>query len=370
VTTNDPTIGKAPMPPTRVAIVGCGYWGANYVRVFGELPDAEVRYVCDQSRARLNEIRRRKPDVVTLSDAREAIDAPDVDAVVIATEASSHYDLVRSCLDAGKDVLVEKPLATTGDRADELVNLADECGLLLMVGHTFLYNAGVRLLKELTASPAFGRLYYLYAQRTSLGPVRRDVNAIWDLAPHDIAIFNYVLDSLPESVSAVGARLLHNAREDVGFIALEYPSGVVAHIHVSWTDPSKVRQVVAVGSDQRIVFNDLDALERVRVFEKGVRVQTDDPSLNFGELQLLVRDGAIVSPAIGSVVEPLKHQSGHFLHCVRRGERPLTDARQGRDVVRIIEAIDRSLARRGAPERVEIPAAANASRESYARAVR
>jgi len=340
---------------TGVAIIGCGYWGINYIRVFRELPDSQVLYVCDRSPERLDEIARRYPEIVPVVDAHEAIEAPDVDAVVIATEATNHFALVRHSLEAGKDVLVEKPLSTTIEQATELIGIADEAGAVLFVGHTFLYNAGVRKLKELAQSPDFGRLYYLYSRRTSLGPIRRDVNAIWDLAPHDISIFNYLLDSRPEWVSAVGARVLRNAREDVGFVALEYPNGIVAHLHISWTDPSKVREVVVVGSDKRIVFNDLDAFERVRVFEKGVKVDGDEIDLNFGEFQFLVRDGDIISPAIDSVIEPLKHQCGHFLHCIRRGETPFTDGRQGRDIVRVMAAIDQSVERRGVPQRIEWP---------------
>jgi predicted dehydrogenase len=359
---NRPIRHRAPFTPTGVAIIGCGYWGINYIRVFRELPDSQVRYVCDRSPERLEEIHKRYPEIVPVVDAHEAIEAPDVSAVVIATEATNHFELVRDSLEAGKNVLVEKPLSTSVDQATELITLADEVGSVLFVGHTFLYNPGVRKLKELTQSADFGRLYYLYSRRTSLGPIRRDVNAIWDLAPHDVSIFNYLLDSRPQWVSAVGARVLRNAREDVGFVALEYPNGIVAHIHVSWTDPSKVREVVVVGSDKRIVFNDLDAFERVRVFEKGVKVDEDDVDLNFGEFQFLVRDGDIISPTIPSVIEPLKHQCGHFLHCIRRGEVPLTNGWQGRDIVRVMAAIDESVASHGVPRRIEWPEYAEVER--------
>lgn len=331
--------------PTGVAIVGCGYWGMNYVRVFGEMPDARVLAVCDPRQSRLDEVQRRYPDIMATTDLDDVLGFDGVEAVVISTNADTHYDLAKRTLDAGKHVLVEKPLTTRSEESEDLIQLAEDRNLLLLVGHTFLYNGGVRKVKEYMDEQ---HVYYLYARRTSLGPIRLDVNAIWDLAPHDVAIFNYLLDSKPEVVSAVGAKVLHNHREDVGFISLTYPGGVVGHIHVSWADPNKTREVVAVCRDQRIVFNDLDPLERVRVFNKGVRIEPLEEPLSFGEYAFHLRDGDITSPAI-PVSEPLKNQSGHFLHCVRRGEIAFTDAGQGLAVVRVMEAIDESVAQRGAP---------------------
>ena len=195
-----------------------------------------------------------------------------------------------------------------------------------------------------------GEIYYLYSQRTNLGPIRGDVNALWDLATHDVAIFEYLLERTPEWVSAVATNVLRSEHEDVGFVTLGYPDGVVAHVHASWADPSKVREVVVVGSDRRVVFNDLDPLERVRVYDKGVRAKSagNGNSNGFGNYHLLVRDGAIHSPVV-PVSEPLKMQSGHFLHCIRRGEPPLTSGELGRNVVRVMEAVDRSIAGHGAP---------------------
>ncbi len=336
--------GALPRKPTGIAIVGCGYWGMNYVRVFSEMPDARVQVVCDPRKARLEEIQRRYPDIVVATELDDALDH-DIDAVVISTNARTHYDLTRRSLNAGKHVLVEKPLTTRVEDAEELIQLCERRNLLLLVGHTFLYNAGVRKVKEYVDAQ---HVYYLYARRTSLGPIRHDVNAIWDLAPHDVAIFNFLLQSKPDVVSAVGARVLDNHRQDVGFISLTYPGDIVGHIHVSWADPNKMREVVAVCRDQRIVFNDLDPLERVRVFNKGVKVEPLEEPLSFGEYAFQLRDGDITSPAI-PVSEPLKNQSGHFLHCIRRGEIAFTDAGQGLAVVRVMEAIDDSVAEHGAP---------------------
>jgi predicted dehydrogenase len=340
-----------------IAIVGCGYWGMNYVRVFEELGSSEVRVVCDERPARLAEVRRRFPGITVTTDVEEALDIPGVDAVVICTEASSHIGVGTRALAAGKHILVEKPLATTLRDADELIALADSHGAVLLVGHTFLYNPGVRKVKEYVDDSYLGNLYYLYARRTNLGPIRDDVNAVWDLAPHDIAIFNYLLESEPEWVSAVGARVLRSSQEDVGFISLGYPNGVVGHIHVSWAEPNKVREVVVVGSDRRIVFNDLDALERVRVFDKGVRLVSSPEATTFGEFQFLLRDGDILSPALPPG-EPLKNQCEHFLDCIRHGEEPFTSGLHGRSIVSTMEAIERSIASNGVPVTVREPALA------------
>jgi predicted dehydrogenase len=330
-----------PAPPTRVAVVGFGYWGVNYVRVFNEMPDASLAVVCDADVDRLSEVKRRLTHVEVSDDFERILDDPTIDAVVVATPATTHFDLTKRALAAGKHVLVEKPLTTESATAAELVELSEQQGRLLMVGHTFLYNEGLRVAKQFVEHG----VYYLYARRTCLGPIRNDVNAAWDLATHDVSIFNFLLDAEPQWVTAVGAKVLRHGHEDVSFITLGYPNGVVGHIHVSWADPSKVREVVIVCRDRRVVFNDMDSLERVRVFERGV--ERDTGPLGFGE-QLLLRDGDILSPAIDAR-EPLKAQCGHFLHCIRRGQTLRTDARQGLAVVRVIEAVNRSMELAGAP---------------------
>ncbi|MFO7166409.1 MAG: Gfo/Idh/MocA family oxidoreductase [Chloroflexota bacterium] len=330
-----------------VAIIGSGYWGVNHVRVFNELPDARVVAICDQNYERLQEVGRRFQQVTLTTELDDVLQMPGVDAVVVCTGATSHYAIARRSLLAGKHVLVEKPLTTGVAEGEELVELAAMRGLILMVGHTFLYNAGVRKIKEYISLGDVGQVYYLYATRTNLGPIRTDVSALWDLAPHDISIFNYLLDSLPVWVSAVGMRVLRNSRDDVGFISLGYPNGVVGHIHVSWANPNKVREVVVVGSNERIVFDDISTTERVRVFEKGV-TSVEREASSFGEHQLLMRDGAIIIPKI-EASEPLKNECAHFLECVLTGCQPLTSGREGVEVVQVMEAIDRSVAAHGAP---------------------
>ena len=211
-------------------------------------------------------------------------------------------------------------------------------------------------------------MYYLYSRRTNLGPIRQDVNAVWDLASHDVAIFDYLLGSRPLWVSAIAARVLRSEREDVSFISLGYEDGLVAHIHVSWAEPHRVREVVVVGSDQRIAFNDLDPLEQVRVYDKGVAPAEKLEPGGFGNHRFRVRDGAIISPLV-PVIEPLKMQSGHFLHCIRRGEKPLTGGRLGRDVVLVMEAVDESVANMSSP--IALPAEEHRTEKPrHARAVR
>jgi predicted dehydrogenase len=347
-----PELSKNPegSAPVGVAIIGCGYWGMNYVRIFSELLDARVIAVCDQSPDRLQEVARRFPDVFLTTQVDIAATRPGVDAVVVCTEATTHYALARRLLLAGKHILVEKPLTTTATDAQKLIDLAESNSTILMVGHTFIFNAGVRKVKEIVQK-GNGLVYYLYARRTNLGPIRRDVSALWDLAPHDIAIFNYVLDSTPLWVSAVGGKVLGNCRDDVGFISLGYPGNVIAHVHVSWADPDKAREVVVVKSDKRIVFNDLNGTEQVRVFEKGVSPIEQEP-LNYGEFRFQIRDGDIISPRI-EPVEPLKSQCRHFLECVRTGKRPISSGIEGRDVVRVLEAVNRSVECKGLQIEIE-----------------
>jgi len=311
--------------PTGIAVIGCGYWGMNYVRIFNELTESRVAAVCEQSPERLKEVARRFPNVYLTTQIDDVLSQPDVHAVVVCTEASSHYNVARRLLSAGKHLLVEKPLTTTSRDAENLIELADSHSVTLMVGHTFIFNAGIRKVKEYVKQDT-GRVYYLYARRTNLGPIRRDVNALWDLAPHDIAIFNYLLDATPEWVSAVGGKVLGNSRDDVGFVSLGYPGNVLAHVHVSWADPDKAREVVVVKSDRRILFNDLNGVEQVRVFEKGVSCVEE---------------------------EPLKSQCRHFLECVRTGKRPVSSGVAGRDVVRVLEGINRSMECKGLQVSVE-----------------
>jgi predicted dehydrogenase len=270
----------------------------------------------------------------------------DIDAVVIATQATTHEALVRAALNSGRDVLVEKPMSLRAEGCAELCDRADAAGRVLMVGYTFLYNAGVRKMKQMMAPEQFGQPYYLHATRTNLGPIRQDVNVAWDLSPHDIAIFNYLLDDRPLWASAIGTRVLKTNREDIAFATLGYRDDIIGNIHVSWADPNKVREVVAVGSRRRVVFNDLNDVERVRVYERGVAAG-DAVADSYGEFKLLVRDGDIISPKV-EPSEPLKNQCAEFVEAIASGRAPVSSGRFGVDVVRTLAAVEASMRQRGA----------------------
>ena len=333
--------------PVRIALIGFGYWGPNYARVLAELPGAELVVVCDPNPERLSLVGSRHRAVQRCSRVDEVFARDDVDAVVIATPASTHAALVREGLEHGRHVLVEKPMALDVAACAALCELSTAANRVLMVGYTFLYNAGVRKMKECMGPEPFGQMYYLHATRTNLGPIRQDVNAVWDLAPHDVAIFNYLLDEQPVWASAIGTRVLRTDRDDIAFATLGYKNDVVGNIHVSWADPNKVREVVAVGSRRRIVFNDLNDVERVRVFERGVSVVSETIADSYGEFKLLVRDGDIVSPKI-EPSEPLKNQCAEFVDAVRSGRTPIASCRFGLGVIRTLTAIESSMRSRGA----------------------
>jgi predicted dehydrogenase len=334
------------LPPVRLALIGFGYWGPNYARVLSELPGAELTAICDQRPDRLEVVRQRHRAVAACASLDQLFARNDVDAVVIATQAATHEALVRWALDSGRHVLVEKPMSLSAEGCVELCDRADAAGRLLMVGYTFLYNAGVRKMKEMMLPAQFGQPYYLHATRTNLGPIRQDVNAAWDLAPHDIAIFNYLLDDRPLWASAIGTRVLKTNREDIAFATLGYRDEIIGNIHVSWADPNKVREVVAVGSRRRVVFDDLNDVERVRVYERGVAAG-DAVADSYGEFKLLVRDGDIISPKV-EPSEPLKNQCADIVAATAGGKPPLSSGRFGVDVVRTLAAIESSMRLRGA----------------------
>jgi len=328
-----------------IGVIGCGYWGKHYVRIFQELPQTQVVQASDLQDESLRIIHKFHPTVGLTRDYRELIKDQSIDAVIVCTPATNHYEIAKECMQAGKDVLVEKPLATTVKEAEDLVELSQKHKRTLMVGHTFLYNSGVRKVRECIVSGGTGTIYYLDATRTNLGPIRDDVNALWDLAPHDISIFNYLLGDKPYAASATGACFLDSEREDVVFVTLMYPNDIVGHMHVSWLDPNKVRQVTVVGSCQRIVFDDLSTVDRVRIFEKGVRAEpVAEPQEidTYGEFRLRVHDGDIISPRI-ETNEPLKEMCAHFIECLQTGATPITSGVDGLDVVKVLVTIDEAL---------------------------
>lgn len=329
----------------KICLIGFGHWGPNYLRVFSEIDGCQVVACCEVDPARLQKSGRLNGRIKLSSDPIKLIDDPEVDAVVVATPAKTHYEIAKLSLMCGKHLLVEKPLALSVDDAEELVEFAEDSGLVLMVGHTFLYHKAIRKVKNYIDGGDAGRIYYLQSTRTHMGLIRADVGAVWDLAPHDISIFNYLLGETPCEVSAVAATYL-NGHEDVAFATFSYPSGALANLHVSWLNSNKVRALEVIGSMARIVFDDIDNLEKVRLFQKGVSL--GDGYSNFGEFQYLLRDGDIISPKI-DLVEPLKDQCSDFLRCIQNGAKPLSDGKSGLEVIRALEAAQRSMRGKGSP---------------------
>ncbi len=324
----------------RIGIIGCGHWGANYLRIFTQLKDSEALVCCDLLQENLEDVKKHYNQIELTTNFSKLLQNPHIDAAVIATPAKTHYKIARQALLAGKHVLVEKPLSLLYEESKKLVDLAKKKKRVLMVGHTFLFNPAVRMLKEYIRKGSLGEIYYLHATRTHLGLIRNDVNASWDLVPHDISIFSYLLDQVPMSVSALGGSFLRKPRHDVVFINLIYPKGIIANIHASWADSNKVREIQVIGSRARIVFDDLNNLEKVKLYKKGVSV--DKSYVNYGEFQLLLRDGDILSPKIDPQ-EPLRLQCQHFLKCIKKNKQPFTDGENGAQVVKVMNAIDKSL---------------------------
>ena len=336
----------------KVAAVGCGYWGPNVIRNLDALPGFDLGWICDGDPARLRPVAARYPTARATTSIDDLLDDPSVDAIYLATPVSTHYDLVRRSLLVGKHVLVEKPLATTIEQADELAGLAAVNRLTLMVGHTFVFSPPVRKVKELIDGGLIGPIYYVETTRVNLGLFQKDVSVLWDLGPHDVSILVYWLDEVPVQVSARGRSFVGETLEDVAFLTLEFPSGILAQIQISWLAPSKLRRTSVVGSQRMIVYDDLEPVEKVKVFDRGV----DRQPASFGEFQLTYRSGDILSPRLDTT-EPLSIECAHFLECIQTGRTPDTNAQHGLDIVRVIHAAERSLRNGGAPQSIHGAAA-------------
>jgi len=336
--------------PIRVAVAGIGAWGANYLRVFQSLEGAELVGCADPDPKMLRRVARQLRGVPAWPDYRMMLSAVRPDAVVVATPATSHVRVVAQALAAGADVLVEKPLATSSEAARSLVALAARARKLLMVGHIFHYHAALARLHAMIRRGDLGQLRYLYSVRTNLGPIRGDVNVLWDLAPHDVAIQLMLTGVVPTSVSATGQSYLRSGIADVGFGTLFFPrQRIIGHLQVSWLDPHKVRGLTVIGSRKMAVFDDVDTQTPLRLYDRGV--MRDKVFDDFGQFHLMLRDGDIHIPRV-AVEEPLRAECAHFLECVRKRRRPITDGQFGLDVVRVLEALDRSLRAHGRPVRV------------------
>ncbi len=334
------------MKPVRVAVVGAGYWGPNLIRNFVRCPQAEVVAVCDRDETRLRQVLSSYPAIEPLTDAGDLLVRDDIDAVAIATPVASHYSIGMALLEAGKHLLVEKPLAASVRDAERMVALAKANNLTLMVDHTYVYSGPVRKIKELVDSGRLGELYFIDSVRINLGLFQHDINVLWDLAPHDLSIMDFVLGRLPKSVSAFGACHADNENqiEDVAYMNLDFGDGLVASFHVNWLSPVKVRHFIVGGSNQSVVYNDLDPDEKIKVYDRGIEIN-HDPEQRRGVL-VGYRTGDVWSPHLVSE-EPLQSMVCHFAECVSSGAEPLTSGEAGLRVVRMLEAAQNSIKAQG-----------------------
>ena len=330
------------MSPLRVGVIGFGYWGPNVVRNLYALEACEVTALCDQSPAALHRAGRVYPGLHTTTDACQVLAAPDIDAVAIVTPVWTHYDLARAALENGKHVFVEKPFTTTSAQAESLCELADRKNLRIMVDHTFLYTGAVKKIRELIDNGTLGPLYYFDSSRVNLGLFQHDLSVVWDLAPHDLSIMDHVIRDEPEAVVATGASHI-NHKVDMAFLTFYFPNNVVAHINVNWLSPVKVRTTLIGGRDRMLVWNDLEADEKVKVYDKGVQITSRE---DVYDLLVSYRSGDVWAPKVDQT-EALKAELQHFVDCVDSGRAPVNDGRAGLRVVRMLEAADRSLAERG-----------------------
>jgi predicted dehydrogenase len=343
--------GAPAAAPVRTAVVGLGYWGPNLVRNLYELPDADLVAVCDADPQALAAIAPRIPDVRRLTSFDAVLEDPEIEAVVIATPVSTHFGLAAAALEAGKHTFVEKPLAASATEGRTLVELADRAGLVLMPGHTFLYSPPVNAVRDLIRGGALGDIYFVSTSRVNLGLHQSDVSVVWDLGPHDFSILAYWLGESPTYATATARACVLPNTPDVAFINLEFPSGTIAHVELSWLAPSKLRRTTVVGSDKMVVYED-GSSEPVRVFDSGATLRNPE---TFGEYNLTYRTGDIVSPRI-DVIEPLRVELADFCSSIREGRAPRSNAQLGLDVVRIVEAVDASLAKGGARVSLDDPA--------------
>lgn len=326
----------------RIGVLGYGYWGPNIVRNFHGQDRSRVVTVCDQSPKSLHRVRQSYPDMHVTSDSNELLRSADVDAIAVVTPVWTHYELAKAALQNGKHVFVEKPFTCTSAQAEELIELADRKNLKIMVDHTFLFTGAVKRIREFIEDGTLGDLYYYDSTRVNLGLFQHDVNVIWDLAPHDLSIMDYLIKEKPEAVVATGERHL-NGVADVAYLTIYYPNNIIGHINVNWLSPVKVRTTLIGGERKMLVWNDLEADEKIKVYDKGVQMSNGE-----GRYKLLVsyRSGDMWAPRIEQL-EALRVEAAYFVDCILNNKKPFNDGVAGLQVVRTLEAADQSLQQKG-----------------------
>jgi predicted dehydrogenase len=352
--TPDAHVDGGEMRTISVAVVGAGHWGPNLIRNFDNPPASTVKAVVDRDRGRLDQVHARFPRIAVTADLDAVLTDAAIDAVVIATPTSTHYALVKAALEAGKHVLVEKPITRHTGEAEELTALAERKGRVLLVGHVFLFNQAVQKVHAYIEAGDLGRIYLISMVRTNLGPIRMDVNASWDLVSHDISIANYWLGAEPETVSAVGGSWINTGIEDAVFATFRYPNGTLVNVHASWLNPRKARDITVAGDKRMLTFDDMNLLEPIRIYDKQVTDKMTTPGFvdTFASFRASVREGDIMIPRVSSG-EPLRAECDHFLDCVRNGKRPTVGGPEATAVVRALEGIDRSIRAGGQEQKIQ-----------------
>lgn len=328
----------------RMGIIGYGYWGPQITRNFHALDDCEVALVCDQNPKSLRRVQQMYPAVAVTTDCRELTTSPAIDAVAVVTPVWTHYELAKAALENGKHVFVEKPFTSTAAQAEELIELAARNGLQIMVDHTFLFTGAVRKIRQLIDEGALGKLYYYDSTRVNLGLFQHDINVVWDLAPHDLSIMDYLIRATPEALIATGQIHL-NGFEDLAYLTIYCSDSVIAHINVNWLSPVKVRTTLIGGQKKMIVWNDLEADEKVRVYDKGVDIKDGDSTQ---AVLVSYRTGDMWAPRVAQI-EALAAEAKYFMECIAQNKAPFNDGAAGLRVVRLLEAADKSLKAKGRP---------------------
>jgi predicted dehydrogenase len=326
----------------NIGVIGYGYWGPNIVRNFGSLDGAKVAAVCDRNPESLDRARRANPQIHTTRDCGDILNATNIDAVAIITPVSTHYELSKQALLAGKHVFVEKPFTATVAQAEELIALSERKHLTIMVDHTFIFTGAVRKIKRLIEEKVLGDLYYYDSVRVNLGLFQRDVNVIWDLAPHDFSVMDFLIDEKPSAVAAFGKAHV-NGLEDTAYITVHFDNNLIAHFNVNWLSPVKMRTTLIGGQKRMLVWNDLEVDEKIRIYDKGVEVANRESDY---DLRVSYRSGDMYAPRVDQI-EALRHETEYFVSCVSSGERPENDGQAGLRVVKLLDACSRSMKQSG-----------------------
>jgi predicted dehydrogenase len=331
------------MSATTVGVIGCGYWGPNLLRNFAENEAAELRWICDADPTRLAAMGRRYPAAQTTTDYQGLLGDSKLDAIAVVTPVATHFQLAKSALLAGKHLLVEKPLTATAGEAEELIELAERNQRTLMVDHTFVYTGAVRKMKEIVTSGELGDLLYFDSVRINLGLFQKDINVLWDLAPHDLSIMDFLIERQPDAVSAIGSCHIEQGIENIAYLMMHFADDFIAHFHFNWLAPVKIRRTMIAGSRKMILYDDIEPTEKVRIYDKGVTTNRVDPDRE-ADYQTLVsyRTGDVWAPKLDST-EALRYVVAEFLGSVRSARKPLTDGEAGLRVVRLLEAAQQSI---------------------------